>query len=170
MLTRLFIPLYLLKPYYIDSLNGYVTYKMDTPKAVSGKIFLGWSQTDTRNLQIGFDRNSKKGRKHMYVFTNGTWKKSTLSTEGSPMLRLVMGHYYGNTTAISNIEKNQQIDCYPNPVKNTIFIKTDIQAPMNYQLQAITGAVLQAGTVANQQIDISAIANGIYLLSLTHRW
>jgi hypothetical protein len=56
--TRTIFSLENKKPYYIDSLNGFTTYKLDTPIIIAKKIYFGWSQTDTRRLQVGYDRNS----------------------------------------------------------------------------------------------------------------
>jgi hypothetical protein len=76
-------------PSYVDSVSGYTTYRVD-PIPVPTRFYFGWSQSDTRDLQIGYDRNSTRGFEHMYVFTNGTWKHTGIQTAGSPMIRLIM--------------------------------------------------------------------------------
>ncbi|HWB62202.1 MAG TPA: hypothetical protein VG603_01740, partial [Chitinophagales bacterium] len=71
-------------PYYIDSVNGFTTYVLDTPMIVSNKIYFGWTQTDERRLQIGYDVNSTQGRPHMYIYAGGIWKATSVDVYGSP--------------------------------------------------------------------------------------
>lgn len=154
------------KPYYIDSINGFTTYKLDTPIALPKKFYFGWSQTDERNLQIGFDRNSKKGVPHMYYFANGVWNKSTLKT-GSPMIRLILGHYYGTTSGIAEAEK-MNITIYPNPAQNKLFIQSDKNSNVLHTavVYSITGQQLYNENLTDSSIDIAALPEGMYILQI----
>lgn len=152
------------KPYYVDSVNGFYTYKLDTPMIVSGRIFFGWAQYDERNLQIGYDLNSSLGNSHMYVQTFGTWKKSTITTPGSPMIRLIFDtDYYGGTTSIKNYDKpfSPAISLYPNPTSSLVHIQSNedyftVQVYNNYGSLVVS----QSDT---KTIDLSGLPIGLYI-------
>jgi hypothetical protein len=154
------------RPYYIDSLNGFVTYLLDTPRPVSGKFYIGWAQTDTRNLQVGYDLNSTKGREHMYIFTNGTWKKSATTVNGSVMLRAVLGRYDGFSTGINTAKnENFEIDIYPNPSSYLVYINANVNA--EYALFDLSGRLLQSNKFdKNTTIDVSDLDAAVYLVHI----
>jgi hypothetical protein len=64
-----------------------------------------------------------------------------------------------------------QVNVYPNPVNNTIFISLDkIPAtPVHYQLYDIQGKELQSGKFNSQkqELNISTLSKGIYFISVT---
>lgn len=155
------------KPYYIDSVNGYATFLLDTPIRVSGKYYLGWSQTDTRNLQIGYDLNSTKGREHMYIFTNGTWKKSTTSVIGSVMIRSLLRRYDGFATGLDLVSEEQILDLYPNPASHTLNVKSYLGTTI--EMYSIDGRKLMDFISKEEisSINISDLSTGIYFIKAT---
>jgi hypothetical protein len=157
-----------LKPSYIDSVNGFTTYKI-SPVPLPKHFYFGWSQTDVNNLQIGYDMNSTKGRQHMYVFLEGFWQLSTIPSNGSPMLRLLLGHSYQIGTGIKNIALNP-IKAYPNPT--TGIISFDLPDPNNsysIQLYSMLGEMSLEQTIngSNNTINIENLDQGVYLLRMT---
>lgn len=154
------------RPYYIDTVNGFVTYLLDTPRAMSGKFYLGWAQTDTRNLQVGYDLNSSKGRDHMYIFTNGTWKKSTTTVNGSVMIRAILGKYNGFATNINTLAANKnEIDIYPNPSNSMVNIAANGIAELS--LYDLSGRILKVIQFENNTaIDVSDLTPAIYLVHI----
>lgn len=54
-----------LQPTYIDSINGFATYILDTPQAISDTFLVGWLQTYPDYLNVGLDKNTDS---HQYVF------------------------------------------------------------------------------------------------------
>lgn len=154
------------KPFYIDSVNGFATYLLDTPKLVSGNYYLGWSQSDTRNLQIGYDLNSTKGRPHMYIFTNGSWKKSLSSVNGSVMIRSVFRKYYGYTSSIKEVAKDTRFSLYPNPA--TAILNFDLEQKAQLSLYAINGSLIQQMDVEKTgSISVNNLSNGLYFAKAT---
>jgi len=152
------------KPYYVDSVNGFYTYKLDTPIILSGRIFFGWAQFDERNLQIGYDLNSPLGNKHMYVQTFGTWKKSTITTPGSPMIRLIFDtDYYGGTTAIKNpaLALAPVVTLYPNPSHGIVHVQSN-EIYFNIELFNTVGMKM-AEYEKVSQFDISSLPVGMYI-------
>lgn len=157
------------KPNYVDEKNGFYTFVFDTPILVYNKFYVGWAQIDNRNLQIGYDVHSTKGKKHMYVFSGNSWNLSTLNLEGSPMLRAVLDGDYPipNPTAIANIAKTiQTIKVYPNPASSqlTIDVPKEISA-FHVKIVDFTGKIVyQAAN--EQQIDVSKYSKGMYALQI----
>jgi hypothetical protein len=66
---------------------------------------------------------------------------------------------------------NIDVNIFPNPANNTIFISLDKMPELSvyYQLYDIQGKELQSGNFSNQkqELDISAISKGIYFISVT---
>ena len=161
--------------YYIDSMNGFTTYKV-APIPLPTHFFFGYAQTDVRNLQIGYDINSSKGRQHMFIYSSsGTsgqeWLRSTLYTNGSPMIRLLLGHSYQIPSAVSEIP-SQPIKAYPNPTSGLLtFDLPDTQGSYSMELYNVLGQMSLSGTVdqAHSTINISHLDQGIYMLRLTDR-
>ncbi len=157
------------KPFYIDSLNGFTTYKLDSPIIISKKIYFGWTQTDTRRLQVGYDLNSTLGRSHMYVFVGGVWKLSTIGTAGSPMIRLIFdSNFWGGTSAIKDLTKDDNsITVYPNPTTGAINIRSENRnALFEATIMNMLGETVKQEQNISDRLSISELQNGIYLLTL----
>ncbi len=157
------------KPFYIDSLNGFTTYKLDTPIIISGKIYLGWAQTDTRRLQVGYDLNSKLGRPHMFIFSSSTWKPSSISSDGSPMIRLIFdSNFQGVTSAINDLTKEEDnITVYPNPTNGFLNIRSEKRnAFFEADVINMLGETVKHEQNISDRLNISELQTGIYLLTL----
>jgi hypothetical protein len=154
------------KPLYIDSVNGFATYRLDTPLLLSGKYYLGWSQTDTRNLQVGYDMNTTKGRNHMYIFTNGTWKASSTPTNGSVMMRCIFNEYKGAYTTLKELEQ-KSIAVYPNPSTGLLYVAAD--ETLQLSIFNLAGQLmLQDKVNPNQALDITRLENGAYFIKMSN--
>ena len=80
---------------FSDSLNQFVTYRIDPGLPISGTFFIGTIQTTDDNLNIGFDRyNNSSG--NIFYNSSGTWYTSAYS--GSLMMTAACGqtHYAGS--------------------------------------------------------------------------
>ena len=154
------------KPLYVDSTNGFATYVLDTPLILNGPIYFGWAQTDDRNLQIGYDLNSTLGRPQMYRFFNGVWGPSNLSTDGSPMMRLILdGNFTGSPTVMIPEQRNAtSITLYPNPAENKLFLKGSEPIQGRYAIYQISGALCQQGESHQSSIPLDQLTPGLYFL------
>ena len=155
-------------PYYIESVNGFTTYKIP-PVYLPTHFYFGWAQTDVNNLQIGYDMNSTKGRPHMYIYVNGVWQLSTIPTNGSPMIRLLLGHSSQIASGVKNIA-TQPVKAYPNPTSGIVnFELPDNGDTYRVTLYSILGQIALTQTIGNgnSTINMSALDQGLYLLSLT---
>ena len=167
-------PIYTLinqKPFYIDSLNGFATYVLDTPLIIPSHFYFGWAQTDERRLQIGYDVNSTLGRNHMFVYTEAIWDSSTVSTPGSPMIRLVLDSaYFGKSSISAGVidltKDNGQLEVYPNPTGGKVQLKTSFSyASLQVSVYNDLGELVKYFPAATNDIDINQLANGLYLLT-----
>ena len=154
------------KPAYINIQNGFVTFAFDTPILVTKTFYIGWAQTDTRNLQIGFDKNSTKGRANMFTYTGSTWRASTILEQGSPMLRAVLdaNYIFEPPTGITTIERVSTIAIYPNPSTGVFTLDIPKDA-LNFETMVfdLSGKIIHRSS--NQtNIDLSEFNSGMYLL------
>jgi hypothetical protein len=74
------------------------------------------------------------------------------------------------TTAINNTSAATDFSIYPNPAQNQLTLKTDIQdAATSYTIINSLGQIISSQTVSfvQTQIDLSALADGVYFMQLT---
>ncbi len=154
-------------PDFLEGINQFVTYEFEEPLSVSDTVYVGWQQTTSGFLHIGFDASNNNSDQIFYN-TTGEWTPSIF--KGSLMLRPVFGEQ-----VISNIphqsvsEPTEQLFVYPNPVKGQhLFIKNSDEGIMpdtEIIISDIAGKVIYRLSYSNE-IDVSALANGIYFIQL----
>ena len=75
-------------------------------------------------------------------------------------------YHYSSQTSIKNIAQTTgDVYVYPNPVQNTLFIQSS-EAVEQATIYDISGRMLQQTFNPAQSIDISNLANGIYLVKV----
>ncbi|MGE5394370.1 MAG: carbohydrate-binding protein [Candidatus Saccharibacteria bacterium] len=121
-------------------------------------------------------------------YTGGwqTWQTASVSgklEKGNHTLRLYIKKPEFNinwfkvslTTGINSIEPSQYLQTYPNPANNQLFYNTaELKGPYKVTITNMQGmVVMQYSTKALngeiQQVDISSLAEGVYLLSLENQ-
>ena len=156
-------------PYYgTGQVNGFATYRLDSPIAVPRHFYFGWAQTDTRNLQIGYDINSTKGSSHMFIYTNGRWDTSTIGILGSPMIRLIMKRTNLFSSGIREASI-QSIKAYPNPTNGQLNFDLPDEHSYKIDLYNTMGQLCHSSTLSdgNKTLDIAQLPASIYLMRLT---
>ncbi len=77
--------------------------------------------------------------------------------------------FSSNTVGIkSKLNDNDNINLYPNPSGNEIWIENNQMNTIEYAIYAMDGRLLQASTVINQKIDLSTIPNGMLFIKFKH--
>ncbi len=66
----------------------------------------------------------------------------------------------------NNILDGNQINVYPNPVKNTLFI-TKVKDGAKYNVYSAIGQLIQTGVVLGNKIDVSKLINGVFVIDIT---
>ena len=157
-------------PTYVDSLNGFTTFSLDSLIPFTRTMYVGWSQIDNRNIQLGFDVNSGKGRNNMYVNLSNRWEASSISANGSPMIRLVLNDEADSIpSSIEDITSQWTFSVFPNPASEIIFIRglewVD-EARYQYKIMDRMGRLVQEGRVAENGIHLQELSSGTYLLMI----
>jgi hypothetical protein len=163
-----------LKPKYIDSLNSFVTFALDEPLEVQDTIYVGWIQSDERNLQIGYDRNSKKGFENIFVELNNIWSKSNIAPSrlGSPMMRLILdGQRKFSTAGVKPqqaVAEKKNLMLYPNPADLSLTLQLETRSKLIeiivYDLMG--KLVLEKSLHETNTLDVSSLNPGMYILRL----
>jgi hypothetical protein len=110
--------------------------------------------------------NSVKGKPHMYVFTSGTWKKSTLSLKGSPMIRLLLKYSNQIASGVSDVA-HSELNLYPNPTNGKIHILVPDENT-NYKVEIYNsiGQLVVEQPLVSDEVDIHQIEAGMYIIRL----
>jgi hypothetical protein len=154
------------KPTYVDSLNGFYTYVLDTPKAISDIFYIGWLQTYPDLLNVGLDRNTDS---HQNLFYNlsGEWTGS--SVNGSVMIRPVIGNKLPVLASASLISPVTTFSLYPNPVENMLMMRFDREVKGSYKILDCMGRTLLQSNELAEKMDVSSLSDGMYFLQIREK-
>lgn len=162
------------RPVFKDSLNRFVAYRFSKPVFIprGQNYFVGWMQTRESFLNIGFDRNRNHREKVFYNIGQG-WEQSVF--EGALMLRPIFCRTAANFPDDSeNLTDEEQqrtsssgYSAYPNPTTGLIYLTENDSAPMEasrVSLYDLSGRLIKSFQNVSGNIDLGAIAPGIYLM------
>ena len=138
-------------------LNEFQYYNLDTSIFITDTFYIGWIQTTQDLLNIGFDLNNDNSSKVYYNF-DGSW--NNIPYAGTPMMRPVFSINPINSITENTI--NNKLHVYPNPASGFIII--DNSAHYKFQIFDITGRIILETIPANNQIDVTKIPNGLYII------
>jgi hypothetical protein len=150
-----------LTPKLSDSLNQFLTYMFDQPIPVTGTFYVGWRQTTSNNLNLGFDRNKNASSKIFYN-SNGTWENTIYS--GALMMRPMLGKTFSGVGV--EMFAQTELKLYPNPITDNIFSveMTDEYSNYNFRIFDLTGRVVIENNLTHQnQINVQA---GVYIITI----
>jgi hypothetical protein len=160
-----------MKPEFENELNKFHKYPIDDAVLViSGVFYVGWIQTTSDMLNLGFDCNNNRKQNNFYN-TSGEWVNSNKS--GSMMIRPFFGKNL--TLGINSDQKIESVNVkiYPNPAKDEIQIKIDNQSDyhqIKVSIFNLTGALVnQTDFTNNQPINLSGLVPGTYIIRLTDK-
>lgn len=163
------------EPVNTDSLNQFFYYELDSalmiaPPQFPGNIFyVGWEQDTDNMLNVGFDLNNNASTNTFYNIYNEGWNNSQY--QGALMIRPVVGDH----EVVSLDEKKPAVhfSIYPNPSR---YPKVNITSSINradfsnytVYVYAPDGRIMLTEKLDND-LDISRLANGLYLVQLKSR-
>jgi len=155
------------KPEYEDSLNQFHIYQLDTSIIVSGTFYIGWTQTTSSFLNVGWDNNRINNDKIFYTSpSDGQWYNSSFA--GSLMIRPVVGKPFVITSINTSYEDLYTI--YPNPANDYFYISyprgLDTK-PVSISLYNNLGKLVYSFFGSTKSIDVSSLPDGIYFLRIT---
>jgi hypothetical protein len=160
------------KAHYIDSLNQFYVFGLDTPIIVKDSFYIGWTQTDENNLQIGYDRNSELGLPNTFIYTDNTWKKSNIILTGSPMIRAILDgtrdYRPKNTSSIVPENQNKNVfetQLFPNPTIDFVVFESKSNTKIFFEIFDLNGKMVSKNEFKNEhKEDVSQYTKGIYLV------
>lgn len=153
------------KPIYKDGLNKFILYAVDKPLKVGGDFWIGWVNTSTDMLNVGFDLNNIHNDK-LYYNLSGEWTKSQF--EGSLMIRPVFGNLTHNPTIVEKLTTQSDFVIYPNPASNLINLNIDEDAkPELIRVFNLSGQVVISKLYQSNSVDLGNLYPGIYMFQLT---
>ncbi len=153
---------------YSPEIYGLQQFYLQNPVAVVGTIYIGYQLTGRNFLNIGFDQNNNASSQ-VFWRTNADWNNSFIV--GSPIIRAVVGADFDYTSIKSSQiaqDISSSIRVFPNPAKHTISIVGESQMEEDCQVEIFSTSgqcVLKDKTTQN--IDVSALIQGFYLLKIT---
>lgn len=150
--------------------NGYSTYILAEPVPLAaGDFYVGWYQSATYKINIGFDKNTPERTQYMFYNTSNAWYRIT--HEGSLMVRPLLGPPIEKSTLVS-VEGDEfdvnNVSLFPNPTIGTFQLSGLENQSCTIQLYDITGKKLNQFDNYNnmQEINISNYSNGLYIIHI----
>lgn len=170
-------------PFYldqkVDSLQGFSSYglksaltKKDTFLILPATDFyISWQNVGNVRIPIGLDRSNLTNSKYLYQYIGGVWVQDTLN-RGTVMIRPIMGsNVVQNSSQLATIEPlSDWLRIYPTPASENIFIES-VNSNLNdyyFKLVSLSG-VAQNRFVQNNRIDVSQLANGLYIFQVERK-
>lgn len=150
-------------PVYNIGLNGFYEYKFDTNVYVpAGNYFVGWQQTTSDIINVGYDLNIDNDPSTFYNST-GNWTQSGFG--GTLMIRPAFVFDKDYLVSIAEEEQKPSITLYPNPTNDFIYINNASQN-LQYQIFDVNGKFISNGTYQDG-ISFVDYETGFYLIHLT---
>ncbi len=150
------------RPLFADSLNKFVTYFLNNPIKISGTFYIGWRQTNSINLNLGYDRNINSSDRIFYN-SDGSWLNPFYF--GSLMMRPIVGEYF-STQNIDEINFNK-IAIYPNPIiENCFFANFQENLELYYSIYDVAGRKVFSNKLERQNY-FDNLKNGFYFIEIT---
>ena len=131
---------------------------------------LQFNSTTTADLFIGKDELTESGVFQCcdgYFFNGGIDEVRLYNRKLTDEEVVALYEYKGITNSLSTI-KEPSINIYPNPVNNTLFIKTESEQIDEMSLINISGQSVYQGKFKNE-ISVSGFTSGIYFLQLKNK-
>ncbi|MBN2520683.1 MAG: T9SS type A sorting domain-containing protein, partial [Bacteroidales bacterium] len=160
------------QPEFSDDRFDFVYYSFDTTLIVANTFYVGIIQISEELLNIGWDINTNsqlRNFKHI-INTQGESEWINFSNKGTLMIRPYFGKIIEPTSINNIIKDNFEINVYPNPVTNILYIK-----PINYiniknirvKIFNIDGKQIYSYDNVPEYIDFSKNDQGVYIIQFT---
>ena len=152
-------------PSYSQDRDIFVRYEFDKPIAITDKFYIGFRQTYSDNVYIGFDANTNHQDKIFYNV--GTGWMSTLY-EGSLMIRPDFGNGYDPyPVGAEEIVHAENVNVYPNPAHDVVNI-VGVNLNGTYAVYNIQGQLMETGKLdgSTTSIDVAEWEKGFYVIQV----
>jgi len=162
---------YYQKPKFSKSIFEIQTYEFDSLVPVNNIFYIGWVQSESKILNVGFDRFND-AREFTFFNVLGNWNSSQY--KGALIMRPVLGEEIITSTHENNMVREPGILVYPNPlVQSTLQINITGFNPdpgstvMVYNSQGIL--IMEIPYCERIQLN-HTIPNGLYFIVVTNNY
>ncbi len=157
---------------YVDSLNGWWTYKFSSPIAVSAgqTFYVGWKNLGGQDeLRVGWDVNAADGAAKLFQNVLGFWEAVPANLTGSLMLRPILGaDPVTISPALPAPGSNARLHLFPNPAAEQCRLALD--AAHTAQAATVRLTDLLGQTVRHQTyretLSLDGLSDGLYLVTV----
>ncbi|MES2558192.1 MAG: T9SS type A sorting domain-containing protein [Bacteroidota bacterium] len=162
------------RPTYTNTRNGFYYLQFDQPLALpAGTFYIGWEQSEIFNLNMGMDenyvRNGSRINPNAYFKIDevGIWERTALS--GALMIRPIMGKWLNPPVGLAHelVAEKLNVSLYPNPATSQVTIKLPNKEQPYVELMDLTGKVIVAETISQNELHLPALSEGMYLVKVT---
>ena len=147
------------RPSFLNEINGYVYYPLDTAVVISGPFYVGWIKTTNDMLNCGLDMENN-ARNKIFYNVSGTWENSIIS--GALMIRPVFGYEVRDYASVPATPITETCSIYPNPASTEINIDGNAEFSSVMIYDSLGRLVMQSGS--NNVINVSALPEGTYFV------
>ncbi|MCT4582551.1 MAG: T9SS type A sorting domain-containing protein [Flavobacteriales bacterium] len=150
------------RPHYNWGNNSFYEYILPEGVVVSGTYYIGWKQSSSDRLNIGFDKNIDNSAK---IFYNLGTNWSNTSFSGSLMMRPVFKTSYDSFLSMNEKVEASNVRVYPNPSSSHVTFEIDKEINGSIELYDMYGRVVYNAQFigASQQIQVNTLAEGNYI-------
>ncbi|HCB61480.1 MAG TPA: hypothetical protein DHV29_03165 [Bacteroidales bacterium] len=148
------------RPEFEPGFNNFYTYVLDNPLPVSGTIYVGWEQTTSDVLNLGYDKNNDRSD-HFFYNVDGNWYNTLYA--GTPMIRIVVGDSPYQHVGIDDEERS--VFVFPNPCNDCGAIQFSDNDNKKVSVIDLNGRVVKRMWCGNT-MNTEDIAPGYYTLMI----
>lgn len=166
------------KPTYTNKRNGFYYLQFDQPLVLpAGQFYIGWEQSDVFILNVGIDENYVKGavaatpRKNTNMYFKidelGIWERT--QETGALMMRPIFGKWLNPPVGLAKepVADKLAVSVYPNPATSMVTIKLANGEQPYVELMDLTGKVVLAQTISQNELHLPSLGEGMYLVKVT---
>ena len=164
-------------PVYTSTANEFNSYWFDSPLIIDQasfpglRFYIGWTQADVENLNVGFDRYKDSQTKRFYN-VNGTWQMRDPANYGSLMMRPIICP--ANPVGIIKPVAAERLAIQPNPVTDgNLIIRLpqswldNPRGKVEFNILSATGSQVMTGGYT-ELVNVSSLTPGFYILVLNN--
>lgn len=156
--------------YRLDGIDHFVEYPLDSTIYVEGTFYIGWTQTNSANMNLGFDRNRNNQNK---IFYSTTGSFANTSQQGSLMMRPVFVAATDPFAGVRDVSAagDGRLSLVPNPAHDAVRVDFDGATPGTIlQCLDATGRLVgQAPWSEGAVMEVGGLNEGMYVVRLIDR-
>ncbi len=153
----------LIHPEYVDSLNGFYTYVLDSAIYMSDSFYVGFQRSNADSLEVGFDMNSPRTGK-LFFYSNGNWRSSLFA--GTVMIRPVTGAPLQIPSGITERGESAAWNVYPNPARDHLILPEGEYRGKHYLVMDVNGRIQQSGVLNDNYLELVNLNPGFYIFKV----